>query len=268
MVKIRDLALITGCVGVGLFTYGVFVEARRPVLERRTLRLPHWPERLDGMKIAVLADLHVHNLPSVELAKQAVAMALDCTPDIVILPGDLVDNWTLDVPRRIGEVLEPLLMMEGNVIATPGNRDYRRGDAGLLKPILDELNIKFLRNESWEHAGVTWVGLDSARAGNVDMVRGFRDVESEPVVVIWHEPDLVGTLPRRCSLQISGHSHGGQFILPFGFTPMHTELGSRYVRGFFEDTPTPLYVSRGVGTTLLPSRLNCRPEVSLLTLVS
>ncbi len=65
---------------------------------------------------------------------------------------------------------------------------------------------------------------------------------------------------------IAGHSHGGQFRTPWGWPPMRTENGSRYLEGFFPDARTPLYVSRGVGTTFLPSRLFCPPEVSLLTL--
>ena len=78
---------------------------------------------------------------------------------------------------------------------------------------------------------------------------------------------MVDLLPTGCILQLSGHSHGGQFTFPGGFTPMHTKLGEKYVRGFYPEASTPIYVSKGIGTTFLPSRLNCAPEVSILTLV-
>jgi uncharacterized protein len=65
---------------------------------------------------------------------------------------------------------------------------------------------------------------------------------------------------------ISGHTHGGQFRAPWGWAPMKTRNGERYLEGFFPDAPTPLYVSRGIGTTGPPSRLNCPPEVSVLSL--
>jgi predicted MPP superfamily phosphohydrolase len=66
---------------------------------------------------------------------------------------------------------------------------------------------------------------------------------------------------------MSGHSHGGQFRFPGGYTPMHTDLGRAHPRGFYPDAPTPLYVSRGIGTTGPPSRFNCPPEVAILTLM-
>ena len=87
-----------------------------------------------------------------------------------------------------------------------------------------------------------------------------------PIIALWHEPDVVDHLPKGAALMLSGHSHGGQFTFPGGYTPMHTLNGRKYVRGFFPHAPTPLYVSRGIGTTGPPSRLNCAPEVSLLEL--
>ena len=111
---------------------------------------------------------------------------------------------------------------------------------------------------------MTWIGIDSIRSGDVDLEKAFAHARHEPRVVLWHEPDAVETLPHGAVLQISGHSHGGQFILPGGFIPVTSEMGSRFIQGFFPDLKTPLYVSRGIGTTFLPSRLNCAPEVSLL----
>ena len=227
-----------------------------------------WPDRLNGFKIAVLADLHLKDRNSLDLAKRAVALVVDEQPDVIVLAGDIIDHWTPTTPVLVGAALSPLSHTKAKVLACLGNRDYDGGDPHLLKLRLDELGIRLLRNASWVHEGITWVGIDSAKAGDVDKVKSFAGVKSDPDVVLWHEPDVVGMLPRRCALQISGHSHGGQFVFPFGITPMHTTLGERYVKGFFEETPTPLYVSRGIGTTFLPSRLNCPPEVSLLELHS
>lgn len=79
---------------------------------------------------------------------------------------------------------------------------------------------------------------------------------------------MVDQLPIEASLMLSGHSHGGQFISPWGWAPMKTRGGKKYVRGFYPDAPTPIYVSRGLGTTGPPSRLFCPPEVTILTLTS
>ncbi len=251
----------------GLLVYGCLFAANRLVSERRTLRLRGWPTSLSGYRIAVLADLHIRDRYSVELGQRAVALALDENPDLVILPGDLIAYWKPDLPWRIEEVLEPLLLMRGSVIATPGNREYWMGDATLLAPILEALEIKFLNNDLWLHHGIQWAGIDSANRGTPDPAGVMnRTTQDHPVVAIWHEPDVVDQLPPGADLMISGHSHGGQFRAPWGWAPMKTKNGVKYLEGFFPDAPTPLYVSRGIGTTGPPSRLNCPPEVSILTL--
>jgi predicted MPP superfamily phosphohydrolase len=265
---LAGLAGAVAAAGASMLVYGALIEANRLVLERRTLRLKGWPARLSGYRIAVLGDFHVRDEHSVALAQRAIALALGEAPDMVVLTGDLVSYWRPQTVRALGELLEPLLLMEGAVVAVPGNHDYEHGSPDLLEPILDELNIKLLRNESWTHAGITWVGIDSAKMGQDDAQLAFEGIEGDPnpKIAVWHEPDMVDFLPEGCVLQISGHSHGGQFRFPGGYTPMHSDLGRKYPLGFYPDAPTPLYVNRGIGTTGPPSRFNCAPEVTLLTL--
>ncbi|MDR3689836.1 MAG: metallophosphoesterase [Fimbriimonas sp.] len=265
--RLRNLAFVLGAAGVATLAYGAVVEARTLVLERRTLALPSWPERLRGYRIALLSDFHIGSRLSVDITRRAIAMALDEEPDAVVIAGDFVQVWRHESPWLLGECLEPLLMMEGNVIAVPGNHDYNHGDPEFLRMICDELNIKLLRNEVWKHAGINWVGIDSGTEQRADPVGAMAQTSSGPCIAVWHEPDLVDYLPVGCSLQLSGHSHGGQFRFPGGFTPMYTKHGRKYPRGFYPDAPTPLYVSRGIGTTFVPSRFLCPPEVTILTLV-
>lgn len=265
--KFRNLLALGAAASAATLVYGCLVETNRLVLERRRLRLPNWPGRLAGFKIAVLADLHVRDAYSVAHAKRAVGMALDEIPDVVVLPGDLIGYWKPESAWMLEDVLEPLLLMEGSAIAVPGNREYWSGHAGLLEPILSNLNIKLLRNEAWIHKGICWAGVDSVNAYQADPIGTMaQTAEGFPTVTLWHEPDLVEWLPSGAELMISGHTHGGQFTFPWGWTPMTSKNGKKYMRGWFPGAPTPLYVSRGVGYTGPPSRLNCPPEVSLLEL--
>lgn len=254
-------------VGAGMLVYGAAVEARRLTLRRFTLRLHGWPSRLAGFRLAVLGDFHITDEASMELAHEAVLLALDSAPDMIAIPGDFVGYWKPSSPRMLGTALEPLLLMEGSVVAVPGNHDYYGGDPALLAAICHELNIKLLRNESWRHGGVQWVGVDSANAGEADPIGAFAHADpDEPTVVLWHEPDLAEWIPGGASLALSGHSHGGQFRFPGGWAPMKTRNGRRFVRGWYPKAPTPLFVTSGVGTTGPPSRFLCPPEVALLTL--
>ncbi len=137
-----------------------------------------------------------------------------------------------------------------------------------MQPVLDEFNIRLLRNDVWHHDGIAWVGIDSMNAGKADPFKALWRLKRLPAIVLWHEPDMVRFLPEGPSLMLSGHSHGGQYRWPWGSAPMHTVNGKRYVHGFYPKAPTPLYVTRGIGTTGPPSRFLCPPEVSVLTLRS
>ena len=252
-----------------MLVYGALVESNRLVVTKQTLPLPGWPDELKGFRIALLGDFHIGTTWSVDLAKRAVAAAMAEAPDMIVIVGDFVNFWLPDRAAKVGDVLEPLRLLEGDVIAIAGNHDYYCGDPDLLAPIFEELNIQFLRNESIVHAGITWVGIDSARTKNFDLDKAFEDVAEDgtPRVVLWHEPDLVDLLPTGCALQLSGHSHGGQFKFPFGYAPVHPPMGKKHTTGFYPDLATPLYVTSGVGTTGPPSRFLCAPEVVILKLV-
>lgn len=265
--KLRDLAFVLGGAGAGLLVYGALYESKRLMVERRTISLPNWPDWLSGFTIALLGDFHLRDSYSLDLARLAVAAALEVDPDMVVLIGDFVGYWKPDSAAMVGDLLEPMLLMNGNVVAVPGNHEYWRGDPTLLAPILDELNIKLLRNQNWKHQGINWIGIDSANMGRHDPYRAFENVGEGPRIVLWHEPDTVDELPFRADLQLSGHSHGGQWKFP-GWTPIHTRNGMKYEQGFFaRGGDTPLFVTKGVGTTGPPARFLCPPDVSILTLV-
>ncbi len=271
--KNRDILAVgafgLSALGGAMLVYGALVESKRLVLDKLDVPIAGLPEHLDGFKIAVLADFHLGNTYSVELAQKAIDMALDQDPDMICLVGDFINYWKADSPWLIGEVFEPLLIMDGSVVAVPGNHDYNAGSPEILRVIFEELNIKLLRNESWVHKGICWTGIDSYNEGASNVFKAFASATQDPIISLWHEPDLVDQLPEgRAMLQLSGHSHGGQFRFPYGLTPMTSTNGKKYKDGFYPDASTPLFVTRGVGTTGPPSRFLCPPQVAVLTLTT
>lgn len=253
--------------GAGALLYGALFETDRLKIEKRTLRLPRWPRSLDGYKVALLADAHVRDLPSVLMAQKAVEYALMSEPDLIVIPGDTIAYWKKGVLELVEAAYSGLKLMHGKVIAVPGNHDYYAGDAEWLDPLFADLGVRLLRNEVARIDGINWVGVDSEIAGQADPYSAIMKADpQDPIVVVWHEPDMVDTLPWGPELMLSGHSHGGQFITPWGWAPTGSRLGRKYMRGFYPHAPVPLYVSRGIGTTGPPARLFCPAEVSILTL--
>jgi predicted MPP superfamily phosphohydrolase len=249
-------ALLTGAYGA--------VECSAVVVERRELRLPKW--NADGFRVAVISDIHANDEIAAARTQTAVHLALAEKPDLIVLPGDFVNfSWWYTLDTMVG-ALEGLHQAKCPVIATMGNHDYwTHNPQNVIDAIQKRTRMLLLRNESVDVDGVTVAGVDDAIANMYDP-RFMNNLDNKSLLVLLHEPDFVKYIPTHASLQISGHSHGGQMCLPFGI-PLHTPYGSwQYKKGFYPDAPIPLYVTRGIGTVGAPLRTFCRPEVSLLTL--
>ena len=233
-------------------------------VERHTLKLPQWDAH--GMRVALLSDIHANTQEDVDLAIEAMRLAMAQKPDLIVLPGDF-SNYGDD--RRLGYIarsLEPLRDATCPVLATLGNHDY----SGLnVKGVMDTVRksgVDLLVNEYRDFQGVTIFGFDDG-ASPTNSLDGFLSGNySTSLVTLMHEPDIVYRMPKTISLQLSGHSHGGQICLPGGY-PLYTPHGAHdYYAGFYPHAPVPLFVTRGIGTVGPRLRLNCPPELSLLTL--
>jgi predicted MPP superfamily phosphohydrolase len=155
--------------------------------------------------------------------------------------------------------------------AVMGNHDYYT-NPWRVTSALQARGIKVLANQS------SPIERDGARfwlAGVNDVVSGTADLdetlhvvpENEATILLAHEPDYADEVARhRVDLQLSGHSHGGQVRLPLVPPLFLPKLGKKYVWGLYQIGPLTLYTNPGIGTVVLPIRLNCPPEVTLLTL--
>jgi len=254
--------------GAGLLLYGALFEARRLSRERHTLRLPRWPADRAGYRVGLVADIHLGSDDSFRMAREAAEWLVEEDPDVVAVLGDVLNLHRPSIGPRVRECLAPLRHFEGRAFGVWGNHDYCGGTPFFLEPDMAACGVRMLRNGLVVHDGVNWVGVDDGLAGRADPFTPILESDPNlPTVVLWHEGDLVDLMPRGPELMLSGHSHGGQFTLPGGVAPMTSVYGSKYLRGYFPSAPVPLYVSRGVAVTGPPSRLFCKPEVSVLTLV-
>ncbi len=231
-----------------------------------SLKLPKWDA--DGFRVGLLADLHVITPEATVRATKAVQWVVEQKPDAIVFAGDFVSKSNGYVLDYIRQSLKPVREAKCPVLGVMGNHDYWAHSPESVFRTVQASGVRLLRNECVDVHGVGIVGLDDALMGRhrPDMLMDERLPKS--LISVLHEPDYVDEMPGRASLQLSGHSHGGQICLPGGIA-LHTPRGARkYKAGFFEETTVPLYVSRGVGTMGPDLRLFCRPEATILTLRS
>jgi predicted MPP superfamily phosphohydrolase len=235
------------------------------------LPLDNLPTAWDGLRIAVLADLHARGRRDIARVDRIVDMTLLAACDVIVLAGDVVANPMniLDgLGRRLARLAAPL-----GVFAVLGNHDYPAPErvVGLLRLA----NIKTLVNSHHllERNGqaLCLIGVDDLRSGRADPARAMAGVDpSIPHLLISHNPDLAEHLPahHRVDAMLAGHSHGGQLRLWHWGPVVLPTLHAKYTDGLIDGPRCPVYVSRGLGTAGLPLRFHCPPELSIITLRS
>jgi uncharacterized protein len=248
---------------------------------RLEVRLPRLPRRLDGLRIIQLSDFHYDRYVDIRVITSAVRLTNQLHPDLVVLTGDFVtqgpfagqyDSPAAHDAEPCSQILAPLRPRLG-VFAVLGNHDYYT-DPDLVSEILRGRGFHVLRNQSFalelDGARLWLAGINDAVAGADDLELALQKIPaSEPVVLLAHEPDVADSVPRgRVDLQLSGHSHGGQIVLPLVGPPYLPPLARKYPWGLRRVGPLTLYTNRGLGTITLPLRFNCPPELTLFTLRS
>ena len=208
-----------------------------------------------------------------DVARATALLAAD-EPDLILLGGDYISAS----PRYAGpvaEILKELVRVAPlGSAAVLGNHDCgEQGRDVVVTRALEEAGIPVLRNRSGyvdTGRGLLWIaGIDEAIMARADPGATFANIpDGSATIALWHEPDYAArTADLGAFAQLSGHSHGGQVRLP-GFGPLFLPRGGqRHVIGLNYASGMPVYTSRGVGVFLPPVRINCPPEVTLITLI-
>jgi len=245
-------------------------ETTTPVLERVEISIRNLKPALEGFTIVQLSDIHLRPYTKPDLVKRAVEMSNELRPDLVVLTGDYV--WReQEAAFELAPILAGLNARHG-IYSVLGNHDHWL-DVEITKRAFEEAGLPMLINQGLEiregNGSFYLAGMDDGWSGKPDLNKAVENAPSDtPIVLLLHEPDLVDETSRdpRITLQLSGHTHGGQ-VLVAGQPPIFTpDLGKKYSQGLFRVHDTWLYTNRGLGVISVPLRLNCPPEVTLLTL--
>ncbi len=250
--------------------YGFF-EAGWIEVSETTLPLPGLPATFRGTRVVFLTDIHHGPYTDLAYVQNIVRTTNLLEPDLILLGGD----YSL----RDAKYIAPCLDMLGNlrapmgVFGVMGNHDAWHG-LQQTKDGLRHAGIHELSNDCqiFERGGDRFVlaGVEDLWTGVPHIGDALRTARrDDPVLLLAHNPDYCETLKdRRVGLVLSGHTHGGQMVFPGGIAPfVPSWYGDKYLRGVVKAPETTVLVSRGLGTSMLPTRCGSRPEINVVTLI-
>jgi predicted MPP superfamily phosphohydrolase len=254
--------------------WAIWWEPARLVVETVTLRLP-WAGG-GSLRVAVLADLHVGSpFKGLDKLKRVVDSTNGARPDLICLLGDFViqgvPGGTFVPPEEIALELGRLQAGLG-VVAVLGNHDawfdHRR-----VKRALESSRVRVVEDTAIRldtSSGALWIAGVSDRMTRAHNLRAalqaITDAET-PALLLTHNPDIFPEVPPRIALTLAGHTHGGQVNLPVvGRLVVPSVFGARFAAGHIVENGRHLFVTTGIGTSILPIRFRVPPAISVLTI--
>jgi hypothetical protein len=243
------------------------------------LKLPRLPESFSGFRIAQISDIHLGPWMSIERFNDILKLTVDQSPDLLALTGDFVLAYGNRSRSYVSELDQMARLLKPQtekmpVVAVLGNHDYWYNPE-IVQTALQRGGVTVLMNSvhSLERGSsrLHLAGVDDAYENHDDLAAVLNKLPADGCsILLAHEPDFADTSAATgCfDLQISGHSHGGQVVLPFVGAPVLPDLGKKYPSGLYQVGGMFQYTNRGVGTSLPPVRFNCRPEITVFTLES
>ena len=244
------------------------------------LKLPRLPKAFSGFRLVQISDLHFSGWMNAERLTEVMSAVSALSPDLLAITGD----FTLGHFRRkqqedrdrYTELVEVLSNYTGEfqTVGCMGNHDYWV-DPTVMREIFQDSGVLDLSNSVHilknGGASLCLAGVDDIWYSHdrLDLVQA-QVPKDECAILLAHEPDFADTSARdgMFDLQISGHSHGGQIVLPFLGPPILPRLGKRYSQGLYRVGDMFQYTNRGVGMIPPYIRFNCRPEITVFTLES
>lgn len=289
--KLTTLFVLVILFALGI--YGSIIEPRFLLdVQTHDVEVPNLGSDWEGKKVALLADLQVGMWwGNTGMIKKAVKKAVDAKPAMVLIAGDFVYHADSAVVNRAVTLLQPLVDAKIPVVAVLGNHDYslsKEGDeindtiAAYLSSSLENLGIIVLENDFYSltnDSGSTFhvIGLGSVWALRSDIEKAFSKIPgNDPRVVLMHNPVVYRDIPADMgAFTIAAHTHGGQIHFPLvpdsknwldiAF-PREVVVAEGWAADSVGRANNRLYVSRGIGFSVIPVRFFCRPELTIFNL--
>lgn len=235
------------------------------------LKTVHYQVSLPGLgelKIVWATDFHVSPKNQKRL-KNIVQTINTHKPDLILLGGDFVKGHSPKSTLPMAEIASILggLKAKYGVYSVLGNHEWLI-DGNLMRQELEKNHIKVLENENL----IIMINQNLLYlAGTADLTMRQPNLQKSlentalPVILMTHNPDIFPEVPQNVTLTLAGHVHGGQINIPFIGPPVvPSKFGARYAGGKIIENKKVMIVSKGIGTSLLPLRFNCPPEIVII----
>jgi len=243
---------------VGFYAYAFWIEPNWIEVTRHQVKAP----LAAPLKIAHLSDIHTYGMGRRE-RKMLRILEVE-RPDIILITGDTVPHaGAYDLCREVIRSLHAPL----GVWAVRGNHEvWAHKDNE--REFWESAGVSLLVNEHAQIKDGLWlVGFDDIFDGSPDIEKAVREIPPHVYkMALFHSPALFDQAAGQADLMLAGHTHGGQVRLPFVGPMWLPPFSGNYVEGWFEANGSKLYVSRGVGTSVINARFLCRPEIAIITL--
>ncbi len=252
--------------------YSRYIGTTGLVVKEYPIKTDTLSEDYDGLKIVHFTDLHYKSTIDINYVKKLVKKINELKPDIVVFTGDLVENNVTLNENEIKELIRELDKINPIIetLAVIGNHDY---DHDYWNQIVPNLSWHVLDN-TYEYvykdstSPIVFVGFDDLREGTPDYANAFSylntDTNNNYTIVLAHEPDQIDEIKEYdFDLYLTGHSHLGQIRVPL-IGAIYTPKGSKkYYDEHYKINDADMYISGGIGTSLLKLRLFNRPSINL-----
>ncbi len=236
-----------------------------------SIAMPNLDPVFQNYRIAQISDIHLGQWITLDRLKGVIDLVNQQKPDLVAITGDFVSYIFDSFAEDLAALLRRLCPRDATV-GILGNHDHWVG-AESIRAVMKESNVKDLSNDVFTipkgDAELHIAGVDSIMVNRdrLDLVMKKMPPDG-PAILLAHEPDFadVSAKTGRFSLQLSGHSHGGQFVIPGIGTPIRGYHFWKYPLGRYRVGEMVQYTNRGLGTNLFWSRINCPPEITVFSL--
>lgn len=252
-------------------SYPIFIERTIVQVNRYKIPIPNLPLSFHGFTLAHLTDIHLGFLVSSSFVEQIVHRTNSLNADAIVCTGDYVhERNTFEEIDKVWPILSKLSAKYG-VYSVLGNHDHWADtDRSLYWLERSGQNIRHQCKPIYKGRERILIGGAGDFWGDelkIDKVFSGSD-QDDCRILLSHNPDSVDTAFRTpLSLVLSGHTHGGQVVIPLLGAPVLPVENKAYTSGLIATPRTPLFISRGIGWAILPVRFNCYPEIAVLELV-